>query len=487
MNPLLLTDAYKIGHVFQYPKGTTLVYSNLTPRKSRMPGVDKVVFFGLQNFIKEYLIKQFSEHFFNRPEAEVVEEYKWEVERQLPPLPSYEHVRALHRYGRLPLRIDALPEGTRVPMGVPCLTMWNTHPDFFWLTNFVETIMSSYLWQPCTTATIAYEFKRVMLEWAVKTGVPVEFVDWQGHDFSFRGMSSPQSAVASGMAHLTSFRGTDTLAALMQIEKSYGYAVGLGYAGSVPATEHSVMCSGTQESEIETFSRLITDVYPDGIVSVVSDTWDLWNVLTNYMPALKDQIMARDGKVVIRPDSGDPVKIICGDPDAPVGSPARKGVVELLWDAFGGTLNGNGYRMLDSHVGTIYGDSITIDRVKQINQGLADKGFASQVVFGLGSFAYQYNTRDTFGFAIKATYIEVDGEGREIFKKPITDGGEKFSAKGLLRVAYRPDGDLGLDQQVSWEWQGGLMSTVFDDGLQSQPGYSTDFDAIRQRLSRATT
>jgi nicotinamide phosphoribosyltransferase len=205
------------------------------------------------------------------------------------------------------------------------------------------------------------------------------------------------------------------------------------------------MCSGSKDGEIETFKRLITGVYPKGIVSIVSDTWDLWKVCTEYLSELKDIILARDGKVVIRPDSGDPVEIICGNPNGATEN-ERKGVVELLWDVFGGTETEKGYKLLDSHIG----DSITRQRATEICQRLMDKGFASQVVFGIGSFTYQYNTRDTFGIAMKATYIEIGDEAREIFKKPITDDGTKISATGLLCVV-KENNEYKLLDKVDWE------------------------------------
>jgi len=197
---------------------------------------------------------------------------------------------------------------------------------------------------------------------------------------------------------------------------------------------------------------------------VVSDTWDLWKVLSVYLPNLKKEILARDGKLVIRPDSGDPVKIICGDPDAD-DTLVNKGVVEILWDIFGGQTNAKGYKELDSHIGAIYGDSITLDRATAICEQLKQKGFAStNVVLGIGSFTYQYNTRDTFGFAMKATYGEVGGEGREIYKDPITDDGTKKSARGLIKITKSEDG-YQLKDQVTWEEEKqGELKEVFRDG-----------------------
>jgi len=464
-NPFLLTDYYKVGHVFQYPVGTTLVYSNLTPRKSRFEHIDEMVFFGLQYFIKEYILDYFNEHFFAQPKAKVVADYKRRIVTSLGAhLPTYEHIERLHELGYLPIEIKALPEGSKVPMKVPCLTIVNTEPEFYWLTNFLESILSAIIWQPCTSATMAYEYRKLLNGYAKETGMPMEFVQWQGHDFSFRGMSSLETAITSGMGHLLSFTGTDTIPAIEALEKYYKADADKELiGGSVAATEHSVMCSGSKDGELETFKRLITEVYPSGIVSIVSDTWDLWKVCTEYLTALKETVLQRDGKVVIRPDSGDPVKIICGDPEGKTVE-ERKGVVELLWDIFGGTVTDIGYKLLDAHIGAIYGDSINLQRATDICEGLKAKGFASQVVFGIGSYTYQYNTRDTFGMAMKATYVEVKGEGREIFKSPVTDDGTKKSATGLLQVK-KMNGKFILNDKVNWEQEKeSELITVFKDG-----------------------
>ena len=481
-NPFLLTDYYKVGHVFQYPANTTLVYSNLTPRSSRLEGVDEMIFFGLQYFVKEYLLHYFNENFFKQPKEKVLADYKRRIVTSLGAhLPTYEHIEKLHALGYLPVEIKALPEGSRVPIKVPCITIVNTLPEFYWLTNFMETLLSAIIWQPCTSATIAREYRRLLDKYAAQTGMPADFVQWQGHDFSFRGMSSLESAVLSGMGHLLSFSGTDTIPAIDALEEYYlANADNELIGGSVAATEHSVMCSGSKDGELETFKRLVTEVYPSGIVSIVSDTWDLWKVCTDYVAALKETILQRQGKVVIRPDSGDPVKIICGNPEGKTEA-ERKGVVELLWDVFGGTITSKGYKLLDGHIGAIYGDSINLQRAAQICEGLMKKGFATQAVFGIGSFTYQYNTRDTFGMAMKATYVELGGEGREIFKNPITDDGTKKSATGLLCVKEE-NGKYVLYDKVTWaEEQKSELQTVFKNGKLVKE-YS--LQEIRNRLNR---
>lgn len=318
---------------------------------------------------------------------------------------------------------------------------------------------------PCTSATIAKQYRKVLDRFANETSSMPEFVDWQGHDFSMRGMAGIEASLISASGHLLSFNGTDTIPAIDLLEQYYNADSDKELiGGSVSATEHSVMCMGTIEDEIGTFKRLICEVYPKGIVSIVSDTWDLWKVLTDYMPKLKSEILKREGKVVIRPDSGDPVDIICGNPKGKT-EQERKGVIELLWDTFGGQTNAKGFKELDPHIGAIYGDSITVSRAIQICERLKAKGFAStNVVLGIGSYTYQYNTRDTFGFAMKATYGEVDGVGREIFKDPITDDGTKKSAKGLMKIEHT-SGTYKLIDQATWEQERqGALKEIFRDG-----------------------
>ncbi|WP_204343974.1 nicotinate phosphoribosyltransferase [Psychroserpens algicola] len=481
MNPLLYTDGYKVDHRRQYPEGTTLVYSNWTPRKSRIEGVDEVVFFGLQYFIKKYMIEDFNTNFFSQPKAEICKRYTRRINNYLGPNQvGISHIEALHDLGYLPMVIKALPEGAQVPIRVPMVTMYNTKAEFFWLTNYFETLLSTTLWMPCNSATIAKQYRKILDAYANETSSIPEFVDWQGHDFSMRGMAGLEAAMLSAAGHLLSFTGTDTIPTIDFLETYYNANSDTELVGgSVAATEHSVMCMGTNSGEEETFKRLITEVYPHGIVSIVSDTWDLWKVLTEYLPNLKNEVLARDGKVVIRPDSGDPVDIICGNKHGTT-SEEKKGVIELLWDIFGGATNAKGYKELDSHIGAIYGDSITLYRATQICERLKEKGFAStNVVLGIGSFTYQYNTRDTFGFAMKATYGEVNGEGRAIYKDPITDDGTKKSAKGLITIEKR-DGSYQLKDQVSWEEeQRGALKEVFRDG---QLVIDEDLKHIRQRI-----
>ncbi|MFA5608204.1 MAG: nicotinate phosphoribosyltransferase [Leucobacter sp.] len=482
---LMDTDAYKLDHRRQYPAGTEYVYSNLTARGSRIAELDWTVFFGLQAYLRD-LVERW-DRFFAADVGEVCRAYEERVTDILGPNGvGSGHIRELHTYGRLPLRFRALPEGTVTPLGIPYLTVENTDSRFFWLTNYIETDMSAALWQPITSASTAWRNRQLLDERAEASGVGPAAVAWQGHDFSARGMAGMAAAAASGAAHLLSFTGTDSLSALGWIDRFYpGSPEGTVIGGSVPATEHSVMTASGPEGEFDTFARLL-ELYPSGIVSVVADSWDLWQVLTEFLPVLKEQIMARDGKLVIRPDSGDPELILCGDPEAAENSPQRAGVVNLLAETFGTTTNAAGFKELDPHIGVIYGDSISHERADSITANLMRQGYASTVpVFGFGSFTYQFVTRDNFSLAMKATWVQVQGQGRDIFKDPITGSGKR-SAMGRLAVLGGMDGSMELVQQARPDQEASSrMRVVFDDGVfVDNPA---TFAAVRAQLRASWT
>ena len=488
-------DFYKSGHIFQYPNGSTEVSANFTPRSVKHLNIEKesydgkVVVFGLQATVLYLLVGLFNETFFNVPLEKVLARYKRRMDTSLFTNFDVSHIEALHTLGYLPIRIKALPEGVKVKPGVPVFTIVNTLPDFYWVTNYLESVMSAEVWKKMVNATVASHYRGIFEKYAELTGAPKDFIYWQGHDFSFRGMSGLMDAALNGMAHLTSFFGTDTVPAIDAAEYYYNADADKEIVGgSVPATEHSVMCMGGMDDERATFKRLVTEIYPADIVSIVSDTWDFWNVINVTAPSLKSEIMSRksnspympSGKVVFRPDSGDPVKIICGDPDAPEGSNEWKGAVRILDEHFGHTLTEKGYKVLDSHVGLIYGDSITPKRATQILKNLVAMGYAScNCVFGIGSYTYNYSTRDSIGAAMKSTSGVVNGERRAIFKDPKTDNGVKKSARGLLRVEI-VDGEYTLfDDQTEAQEQLGELKVVFEDGeLYNQ----TSLADIRKRL-----
>lgn len=482
MNSILLTDGYKLDHRRQYPKGTEYVYSNWTPRSNGyLPEADGVVVFGIQYMLQKVFIEEFKKGFFDLRKEDAIASFKRRIDTFLGPNEiGTEHIEALHDLGYLPVCVKALPEGQICPIGVPMLTIINTTPEFFWVTNFLETIMSCELWLPMTSATVARIYKKELKRHAQKTGFTD--INFLCHDFSMRGMAGIEASILSGMGHLVCFNGSETLPAIEAMEEYYCADAEVELiAGTIPATEHSVMCAGGCDDEFETFKRLITEVYPQGYVSIVSDTWDFWKVITDYLPRLHNDIMKRDGRVVIRPDSGDPVKIIAGytaeelrdyyagygtEPFEILPDCEVKGAYQCLMEEFGYTTTEEGYKMLDSHIGMIYGDSITPERQKEIYRRLEAKGIcASNLVLGVGSYTYQYKTRDSLGFAMKATWCQINGEGREIFKQPKTDNGTKNSLKGLIKVDMDNEGKIKAFDQVSGaEERKGLLKVVFQNG-----------------------
>lgn len=434
-----------------YPEGLEHVESNYTNRKSRVEGINHVVNFGLQAWLKD--LTEAYDKFFAADRETVIKEYEDAIATFVTPGFTLDHVRALHDLGYLPLQFSEVPEGTLVPIGVPSILIKSTHKDFAWLVNYMESDMSAGIWHTSTVATLAWGLRRVFDKAAERTGGPAEAVDWQLHDFSYRGQVNREAAAASGAAHLLSFYGSDAVPSVPWVRHYYnGEGNGL-IAASVPATEHSVMCAYGRENEIDAFDRLL-DLFPSGILSIVSDTYSLRTVIEDFLPKLKEKILARDGKLVIRPDSGDPADIICGT-EREFGKGKtfyEKGAIEALWDLFGGTENAKGFKELASVIGLIYGDGMYKERIEDINARLEAKGFAStNWVAGIGSYSYQMITRDTFGSAVKATYVEVDGEGRNIQKDPETDDGTKKSATGRLAVLYTADGTLYLVQEATDE------------------------------------
>lgn len=417
------------------------IYSNFTPRGSRIKGQEKVILLGLQYLLQEFFMDLAQKTFFDVPKQQVLDYYQRRLDGYLGPNTiGVEHIAALHDLGYIPLEFYAVPEGTHVKLKQPMFTIENTHPDFYWVTNYFETLISDVLWQPCTSATTAYRYNKILTKYAKLTGGNLDLIQYQAHNFSMRGMVLPEGAAVSDMGHISVFTGSDTLPTIDLIEDYYT-CKGL-IAASVSASEHSVMTLLGKDGEFETFERLI-DNQPSGILSLVSDGFSFWKVVGEYLPKLKDKIMARDGKIVIRPDTGVPEDILCGDlqQDNPY---ARKGLVESLWDLFGGTINSMGYKVLDSHIGSIYGDSITEERAETICRRLMEKGFAitlENFILGVGSYTYNYVTRDTHSFAIKATYGVVDGEERLIFKDPQTGDGAKKSARGRIALVEQ-DGDV---------------------------------------------
>lgn len=472
MNPLLLLDYYKTTHNEQYPKGISKIVSYYTPRMSRITDEDKLVMFGLQAFIKEYLIDSFQKYFFSKNKEEVVAEYRRILDHTLgKDIVCYDKIEKLHDLGYLPIEIKALEEGTRVPVKVPMFEISNTHPDFAWLVNTLETALSCSLWHMQVSANVGYRYRQIVNQYfdiSVDNKIPRNRALG---DFSMRGQESCESAIQSSAAFCLSFLNTATVPAILYLEDYYNCdCTKEPVAFGAISTEHSVMNSNfaVDGDEISMVKRLLRETYPMNGFSMVSDSYDYWNMVEHIIPACKEEIKAHGGYIGIRGDSGDPVEITTK-------------TVAKLWDTFGGTINEKGYKVLDSHIKVIYGDSITPQRAESIYKILIENGFAcNNVLLGVGSFSMQCleqgnelnpYTRDTFGIAIKATYCEVNGKEIQIFKDPKTDTGNfKKSQRGMCVVYKDANGNLetkdGYDTSTIENFEGeNLLKTVFRNGL----------------------
>ena len=472
-NSLFYTDGYKIGHKAMLAPGTQYLYGTWIPRSTKYApkGIKKILSAG-QQLTWRWLHDEFQENFFNQPK-DVATDFATDMSMYLGLDFNGKHFEDLHDLGYLPIRVKALPEGIETKPNVPHQTFVNTKAGYAWLTLYLETIVSSLSWKTTTSATLALHYRRQATEWVLKTDpTNAWLIDFLCHDFSARGLD-PFSTLASGLGHAMSFRGSDSILVIPGARYFYGEPENEVCINSVNASEHSVSTTKIfTVGEKEMLSDWMK-VFPTGILSVVSDTFDLWKLVAEYLPALKDEIMNRDGKLVIRPDSGDPVDIICGLNTRPemfsseqAKHPSFKGVIELLWDIFGGTVNAEGYKVLDPHIGAIYGDSITTERQVQIYERLAAKGFAAtNIVLGVGSFTYQFNTRDTFGFAAKGTWFQTETETYNIYKDPATDDGTKKSLKGLCAVFQDDNGEYFVETECSAATESaGALQTIYEDG-----------------------
>lgn len=506
----LNTDGYKTFHKDAYAAGITQVYSNFTSRNGRLSNIPdeqsdgKVVFVGLQYFIKDELQQGWRDTFFDQPKDVAIRYLQRHLTAYLGKEYDVSNFEALHDLGYLPIEIKALPEGVSVPYGVPPVTFRNTHPDFAWLTNYLETIFSTQNWPIQTSATTAKQYLRNITNSFKRTGGDMNMLPFMCHDFSFRGMFGKEAAMMSGFGHLAAGNcGTDTIPAIIFAEEYYNANVENELVGvSVPATEHSTTTSyimgmvereGISKLEAEVkYVGYLFDKVPSGVLSHVSDSFDFFKFVTEGLPLLKDKILERDGTFVIRPDSGDPVDILCGTNSNPTKihtrdvktidkNPEYFGLIEILWNLFGGTVTEQGYKLLDSHIGAIYGDSITLERQAEIIKRLEAKGFVPNVVLGVGSYSYQYVTRDTHGSAVKATSVVWDGDQVDVCKDPATDS-KKKSAKGLLRVELENGEYVLYDQQTPEQEEQGELKTVFKDGILR---VEHSLEDIRQRVKES--
>lgn len=477
---LLLSDTYKQCHDRMYPTGLIKLVSYWVPRKSMLETQIKMVFFGLQAFIKEYLIEYFNDNFFALTKDEVLELYTDSMDIQIG-RKNYDldKIIKLHSLGYLPLQIRAIPEGTLVPMGVPCIEITNTHDDFAWLVQWIECILQVELWKPCCHATIGYMYRQIADKWYEKTveNIPSSMAC---ADFGMRGMSCMDEAIRCSASWLISFDKTSTIPAINYIDKYYSAdcknnRLGIGAV----STEHSVMGANysIDGDEVTFVKRLLNELYPNTSFSMVSDTYDYWNMVNNILPQVKDDVIKHNGKLLIRPDSGDIVNISVK-------------TVEKLWEIFGGTLNSKGYKVLDSHIGIIYGDGCTLSNVDTIWSELEKRGFAANcIAYGVGAFCFSaivengkliVTTRDTFGIAMKATYGIINGKKLMIYKDPKTDTSKlKKSHKGCCEVYTDENGELMCRDRLLEMSDNTLLTTVFKDGELVREDTFLD---IRERL-----
>jgi nicotinamide phosphoribosyltransferase len=504
-----MTDVYKLGHMEMYKPGTTKVYSYLCARSDKK--YTEALFFGLQPYLKllekgiypddvtEFL--QYFEEILGKPASEDV---KFKLQ-------------SLVELGYIPLEIKAVPEGTILANKNVLATITNTHPDFHWVVGFFESLLLK-VWNTTTVATASYKYKKRVTKMAAETSDSEFLIPFLVHDFGYRGVSSEETAELSGAAHLVNFCGSDTITAIKFLKENYA---GEGLIGaSVSASEHSIHCSfgPTDQDEIDYVTRQM-ELSPTGIMSVVSDAYDYWRMLTVTLPAVKDKILARDGKYVVRPDSGDPMQILCGSIDIKKTNdlfyeiakvtedykngygddryfeynndfykiewdggndmnisaeviqltPEQKGTFRILDELFGSTINSKGYKELNPKIGVIYGDGMYYARFCSILDKMKEMGFATtNLVVGIGGLLLQQHNRDDMGFAIKATFATINGVDVELFKDPITDPGKR-SHKGLMKLALaeQPDGSqvyVTIDQCSEALEKTGELTTVFKDG-----------------------
>lgn len=553
-------DWYKPGHKPMYNQNTKLIFSNLTPRndKNFAHYADKnargVIVLGLRRMVMDSMVGMWKKFFKMKREAAVKKFARMSKNALGSAAPSAECWGELHDLGYLPVEIRALPEGILSPIGIPVYTIHNTVEKFFWVTNYIETVMSTESWKTITNATAAFQYKRVAMSYALATCDNVDHVNFQCHDFSLRGLSNVEDGYKSGIAHLASFTGTDNILAIEAVHEYYGIDEDDFVAGSIPASEHSVATTNISRivkdleehfphlagdvdglrylAEKEFLLTFITKIVPEGFCSYVADSYDYWAVLTRILPELKEEIMMRLGRLVVRPDSGDPVHVVAGyhieefeSRDSFFNSSRHNltevgyirdenvyllitdgaygyedfveiprheavGSIQVLWEIFGGEVNSKGYKVLDTHIGMIYGDSITVKREIEILKRLKANGFASSnIVFGVGSFTYQFNTRDTFGIAVKATGCFIDDYEIMVSKEPKTDPGKR-SAKGFIKVVRDQDGVLRQVDNISFNEindEDNLLQPIFRNGdvlIPQVNGRDEDFNDIRARLDK---
>lgn len=455
-NLILNTDSYKTSHYLQYPEGTEYVSSYIESRGGRF---DRTLFFGLQMFVKETLLQPVSH--------EEVEEADAVCALHGVPFNREGWNALVRRYGgRLPLEIEAVPEGSLVPNRNVLLQVVNTDPQFFWLTAYIETALLRAIWYPSTVATLSHACRQVIATYLRETADDLSGLAFKLHDFGARGASSEQTAALGGAAHLVNFLGTDTLSAVLAARRYYGAEMA-GF--SIPAAEHSTITAWGRDGEGSAYANMLKQFGGKGkVLAVVSDSYDLFNAIDHlWGETLRDWVQQMGGTLVIRPDSGNPVEIV---PEA----------LERLMARFGSRTNTRGYRVLPDCVRLIQGDGITVDSIGEILEALKQRGLsADNLAFGMGGGLLQHVNRDTQQFAMKASAIRVAGHWRDIRKDPATDPGKRSKA-GRLALVHDADGYRTVSRDALGTQHNALIP-VFRNG---ELLVDWRFDDIRDRAAR---
>lgn len=454
-NLILNVDSYKASHFVQYPQGAEVVSSYVEARGGQFK---EALFFGLQAFIKQYLLTPITTADID--EAEAIFQAHGEPFNRA----DWEYIVEQYQ-GKLPIQIDALPEGVVVPTKTVLVQIHNTDPKLYWITSYLETALLRAIWYPTTVATVSWQVKQIITKYLNETcDNPAAELPFKLHDFGARGTSSLESAALGGMAHLVNFMGTDTVSALLAARKYYGADMP---AFSIPAAEHSTMTSWGREHEADAYANMVKQfAKPGKLVAVVSDSYDIYNAVSEiWGKQLRQQVLDSGGTVVIRPDSGEPAKVV---PE----------VLERLYAAFGGTTNSKGFKVLHPSVRVIQGDGVDLNSITGILDNIKAAGFSTEnVAFGMGAGLLQKVNRDTLSFAMKASAIQINGVWHDVYKQPITDPG-KNSKRGRLAVVRDNTGTIKTIRANELHGQTNLLRTVFNNGTLL---LDDSFDTIRER------
>jgi nicotinamide phosphoribosyltransferase len=455
-NVLLNTDSYKTSHYAQYPANAEFISSYIESRGGVYP---HTVFFGLQAFIKQYLSQPFSQQDIDQADT-LLSAHGVPFNRS-----GWQYILE-HYDGFLPLEIQAVAEGTCLPTGHVMLQVKNTDPHCAWLTSYIETALLRAIWYPTTVATVSHACKSIIARYLEDTADSSDNLPFKLHDFGARGVSSEESAALGGAAHLVNFMGTDTLSGVLAASRFYG-ATMAGF--SIPAAEHSTITSWGKDGECAAYANMIEQFGGDGrLVAVVSDSYDLWHAIDHiWGQQLKSQVESMGGTLVIRPDSGDPVAVVCE-------------AIERLMATFGSYTNRKGYRMLPDCVRLIQGDGISVESIEKILAALKARGIsADNIAFGMGGELLQKVNRDTQKFAMKASAIRIAGQWHDIYKDPATDPGKR-SKRGRLALIKTAAGYKTI-REDSLGSDSNLLQTVFRNGDLLQ---DWSFEQVRSRAEQ---